>query len=76
MAAAAVLLGCLSHLAGRPSAPRARVLLAEPRVLAAFEPADFEAAWPYTSADFRRIDETMDYEARAASARRTALCFI
>lgn len=53
-------------LVGRTTAPRARVLLAEPRVLAAFEPADFEAAWPYTSADFRRIDESMDYEVRSA----------
>jgi hypothetical protein len=60
-------------LVGRAAAPRAHVLLAEPRVLAAFEAADFEAAWPYTSADFRRIDESMDYEvgARVEARART-----
>jgi SAM-dependent methyltransferase len=38
------------------------VRLAEPKLLATFEADDFAASWPYIADDFRRIDESMDYE--------------
>lgn len=48
--------GCQAR-ALRPS----RIRAAEPRELAAFDTSDFES-WPYVESDFRRIDESMDYE--------------
>lgn len=50
-------------LAGRARHVRGRCIrAAEPVELASFEPSDFGPSWPYTADDFRRIDESMDYE--------------
>lgn len=41
---------------------RANVRAAEPLELATFDASDFAPSWPYNEEDFRRIDETMDYQ--------------